>query len=170
MIEQYPPGPRRGQIRRKVGRLLQHRSRSGGEERAHKQKHIRSRNSFYPPVLCWFEKNGKMPHENYTNHLQLMTRLNDRIIRMNQRIFIEQGAIYAEENDGMTAGYFSRAPKFHTFGVRNKKHRMEWYRERNPSEKLHLTDRHRSTNLPSAEQQAHTSKKCLNQSLHESSF
>ena len=32
---------------------------------------------FYPPVLCWFEKNGKMPHENYTNHLQLMTRLND---------------------------------------------------------------------------------------------
>ena len=111
-----------------------------------------------------------MPHENYTNHLQLMTRLNDRIIRMNQRIFIEQRAIYPKENDGMTVGDFFRALKFHTFGVRNKKHRMEWYRERNPSEKLHLTDRHRSTNLPSAEQQAHTSKKCLNQSLHESSF
>ena len=117
-----------------------------GEKRGHRNKNTFAvATLFYPPILCWFEKNGRIPHKEYTNNIEMMTRLNDRIMRMNQRIFTEQKAIYVEENDGMTAGDFSRAPKFHTFGVRNRKHRMEWYRERNPSKKLHLTDRHRST-------------------------
>ena len=68
-----------------------------------------------------------------------------RIMQLNQQIFMEQRAVYAEENDGVTVGDFSSTPKFHIFGVRNRKHRMEWYRERNPSKKLHLTDRHRCT-------------------------
>ena len=100
---------------------------------------------FYPPILRWFEKNGIFPKQNYTNHLQMMTDLNGRVMELNQRILTEQRDIYIEENDGMISGEISRAPKFHTFGVRDRKHRMEWFRERNASKKLHLTDRHRST-------------------------
>ena len=77
--------------------------------------------TFYPSALCWFEKNGKLPHENYTNHLEMITR----IMQLNQQIFMEQRAVYAEENDGVTVGDFSSTPKFHIFGVRNRKHRMD---------------------------------------------
>ena len=64
---------------------------------------------------------------------------------LNERIFSHQKKIYSEENTGQAAGEKSRAPKFHTFGVRNKKSRMDWYREEDPIQKLHLKDRHRST-------------------------
>ena len=100
---------------------------------------------FYPPQLCWFEKNGPLPHPNFKNHLPMMTDLNDQIMDLNQKIFTEQKEIYLEENGGEAVGNLSRAPKFQTFGVRSKKLRLEWYRERNVTRKLHLTDRHRST-------------------------
>ena len=55
------------------------------------------------------------------------------------------GPGYLEENDGKAVGNMSRAPKFHSFGVWNKRLRLEWYREGHVSQKLHLSDRHRST-------------------------
>ena len=100
---------------------------------------------FYPPQLCWFEKNGPIPHPNYINHLDMMINLNDRIMELNQRIFVSQRQIYREEINGQEPGVTLRAPKFHTFAVKNKKHRLDWYREEDVSKKLHLKDRHRST-------------------------
>ena len=74
-----------------------------------------------------------------------MINLNNRIMELNQHIFVNQRQIYSEEINGQEPGVTSRAPKFHTFAVKNKKHRLDWYREEDVSKKLHLKDRHRST-------------------------
>ena len=50
-----------------------------------------------------------------------------------------------QEINGREPGEISRAPKFHTIGVKNKKLRLDWYREKEVCRKLHLKDQHRST-------------------------
>ena len=68
----------------------------------------------------------------------MMINLNNHIMELNQHIFVNQRQIYSEEING-------QEHTFHTFAVKNKKHRLDWYREEDVRTKLHLKDRHRST-------------------------
>ena len=111
---------------------------------------------FYPPQMCWTPDDGKPPTTSYVNKYELMIKLNDDIIDFNKRVFKEQEEIYKAENYGWMAGFKSRAPKFHTYGMQKKtkvtrsgrkveikKHRFQWFRETRKDKMLHLKDAHR---------------------------
>ena len=71
----------------------------------------------YPPQFCWFPANGPEPYTGFQNKLSTMTALNNRIKLHNDENFLEQKELYGRLCDGAMYAK-SRAPGFHTFGLR----------------------------------------------------
>lgn len=107
----------------------------------------------YPPQFCWFPADGPEPYDGYVNKLAMMRALNDRIIAHNDRVFVQQKILYKKLTEGEIYTR-SRAPRFHTYGLRKTTvtwtngrrvgttgHRWEHWRTSEPRERaLHLGD------------------------------
>jgi len=71
----------------------------------------------YPPKIAWLTGDGPIPYPEEQNKLEMITSINSRIIRFNDVNYKEQIDIYKK----LTGGHVwpkSKAPKFHTYGLR----------------------------------------------------
>ena len=107
----------------------------------------------YPPQFCWFQGDGPVPYDGYRNRLAMMRVLNDEIIAHNNETFCAQKKLYENLVNGKLHTR-SRAPRFHTYGLRKMTltlwsgrrvgttgHRWEHWRSSEARERsLHLGD------------------------------